>query len=103
MVLCFFAACTDGTFGSNCEQTCGFCNMGVCSPINGQCQGGCKPGYRGSLCKEREYMMWRFIGIRNKPPFGKPGLIVRKVLSQISLFSSHRLIKDGTVCSVHTD
>ncbi|KAH3722285.1 hypothetical protein DPMN_065278 [Dreissena polymorpha] len=50
-------ACTDGTFGNNCEQTCGYCNVGVCSPVNGQCQDSCKPGYSGPLCKEREYMI----------------------------------------------
>lgn len=46
--------CLPGTWGDNCQETCGFCrNCATCSPINGQCvktDNMCKPGFMPPSC-----------------------------------------------------
>lgn len=47
----FITGCTDGKFGLNCSQPCGFCTeKKQCHFINGICVEGCDSGYIGSLC-----------------------------------------------------
>ncbi|XP_078327432.1 uncharacterized protein LOC111114402 [Crassostrea virginica] len=44
-------ACADGFFGDNCT---GICNSTCdsCNKINGSCDSGCHPGWKGSYCNE---------------------------------------------------
>ena len=51
----FFTACVVGTYGNNCNNTCGNClNVNDCFHTNGTCLTGCDPGYTGDLCKTRK-------------------------------------------------
>ena len=51
----FFTACVVGTYGNNCNNTCGNClNVNECFHTNGTCLTGCDPGYTGDLCKTRK-------------------------------------------------
>ncbi|KAL3879760.1 hypothetical protein ACJMK2_032046, partial [Sinanodonta woodiana] len=45
--------CEVGSYGFNCNQTCGSCLNGnsSCSKISGQCSGGCQTGWMGKECK----------------------------------------------------
>ena len=53
--LCF-EACNNGTYGLECNNTCGYCLDGDnCSKANGTCIRGCSAGYVGNLCKTRKY------------------------------------------------
>nr|XP_034322663.1 matrilin-2 [Crassostrea gigas] len=46
------SACEKGSFGENCNETCGHCrDIKNCSNINGTCLTGCDAGYQGDLCK----------------------------------------------------
>ena len=48
-----FAACSPGTFGADCKQTC-HCKTGdsVCDVAIGTCSsGGCEDGWRGNNCQ----------------------------------------------------
>lgn len=45
-------ACQPGTYGHNCQDTCGYClNFDDCYHVNGTCHLGCEPGYKGDICK----------------------------------------------------
>lgn len=45
--------CKKGTFGSECERTCGKClNMTHCHQVNGTCLHGCELGYQGHRCQK---------------------------------------------------
>ena len=49
-------ACENGTFGIDCNQTCGKClENSVCNRVNGTCGRGCDAGYIGDLCKTRTF------------------------------------------------
>ena len=48
--------CSQGTFGKECNATCGNC-QGECDHISGICLNGCAPGYIGPLCKTRKYLV----------------------------------------------
>lgn len=51
----FFTVCNEGTYGSNCNYTCGQCHAKEdCHHVNGTCLLGCEPGYQGDLCKSRK-------------------------------------------------
>ena len=51
----YLIACENGTYGSDCNNTCGQCiNDEVCIHTNGTCLNGCDPGYVGPLCGTRE-------------------------------------------------
>ena len=47
------SVCFDGTFGYNCEMSCGSCkNDRVCSKTHGTCPSGCKAGFKLDTCLE---------------------------------------------------
>ena len=49
-------ACNNGTYGKECNNTCGYClDQDECHHINGTCVKGCDPGYIGDLCKTGTY------------------------------------------------
>lgn len=49
-------ACTRGSYGIHCNETCGHCfNGSQCSSINGSCPRGCDSGYTGDLCTTSKY------------------------------------------------
>ena len=53
-LITFFTACLDGTYGHNCNNTCGHClDVNECFHTNGTCFTGCGPGYTGDLCETR--------------------------------------------------
>lgn len=46
---CLLTACFDGFFGQNCANECNSkCNG--CNNVNGLCERGCDPGWRGDYC-----------------------------------------------------
>ena len=46
-------ACENGTYGYDCNKTCGHCtDKESCFHTNGTCRFGCNPGYMGELCKK---------------------------------------------------
>ena len=50
--------CQSGTFGSNCNDTCGNCLNGTsCNRETGVCALGCADGYTGSVCKTGIYAL----------------------------------------------
>ena len=53
---CINTACSQGTFGKECNATCGNC-LGECDHISGTCLNGCAPGYIGPLCRTRKYLV----------------------------------------------
>ncbi|XP_061196040.1 uncharacterized protein LOC133204332 [Saccostrea echinata] len=57
--LCDFvvSGCVSGTFGTDCKNNCsGHClNDFICNRTTGQCDYGCKPGYKGELCNNGNY------------------------------------------------
>ena len=47
--------CSDGTYGKECQNICGYCaDLDVCHHTNGSCPNGCEAGYKGRLCKARK-------------------------------------------------
>ena len=49
-------ACSNGTYGKECNHTCGYClDQDECHHINGTCVKGCDPGYLGDVCKTGTY------------------------------------------------
>lgn len=49
--------CEIGTYGVNCNETCGHCrDLNQCSYTNGTCFTGCNAGYHGAQCKTGEYI-----------------------------------------------
>ena len=53
--LFFVKACVVGTYGSNCNNTCGNCLIdNDCFHTNGTCLTGCDLGYTGDVCETRE-------------------------------------------------
>ena len=47
-----FIACYHGLYGLHCTQTCNDKCDG-CNNVNGVCDRGCKPGWRGDYCQQR--------------------------------------------------
>lgn len=59
MLMCLFVsiACNAGSYGVNCNETCGHCrNSYECFHIDGLCMNGCEVGYSGSMCKSGMYL-----------------------------------------------
>lgn len=49
--LVYFTECESGTFGLDCNKTCGNCeDMKHCHHVTGFCTQGCVPGYYGLRC-----------------------------------------------------
>ncbi|XP_046365935.2 uncharacterized protein LOC124141822 [Haliotis rufescens] len=47
--------CTNGSYGAECSQSCGYCGGGSCDADTGVCGGGgCMAGYSGSNCDIHE-------------------------------------------------
>lgn len=47
------ADCNGGTYGLNCNYSCGHClDNNQCHYINGSCFNGCDSGYKGVDCKQ---------------------------------------------------
>ena len=47
--------CDDGKYGTGCVMTCGQCADGLqCNKSTGVCETGCKPGWEGRFCNEKE-------------------------------------------------
>lgn len=54
----FLVACHTGTYGQNCQDTCGLClNSRDCYHVNGTCHMGCEPGYKGDMCKTGQWSL----------------------------------------------
>lgn len=52
----FILACKKGSFGIDCNETCGHCrDINKCSNVHGTCLTGCADGYEGNLCNARKY------------------------------------------------
>lgn len=57
-----FAACSNGTFGVDCELTCGHCYVNsACDHVNGSCASGCASGWAGTVCNESEMIRFSFL------------------------------------------
>lgn len=54
---CILLDCDIGTYGNECNNTCGHCiNEDDCFYTNGTCLNGCDSGYLGALCKTCKYL-----------------------------------------------
>lgn len=47
----FLLACPRGYFGNKCTEECNE-TCAECNNVNGMCESGCIPGWRGYLCNE---------------------------------------------------
>lgn len=56
----FFQECIGGTFGEDCQKSCGQCKNSRCNPVTGECDStGCNTGYIGASCFNSEYtIIW---------------------------------------------
>ena len=54
IVVLFTLACAVGFFGQNCSRLCNNTCTG-CNKLNGICDTGCRPGWKGEYCEERNY------------------------------------------------
>lgn len=62
VILKFISACDEGSYGGDCNETCGHClDVKQCSKINGTCLTGCDTDYKGDMCKAREWIYWYII------------------------------------------
>ena len=53
-------ACSSGSYGENCNKRCEI-NCRSCNGVNGLCDSGCKPGWKGIACEEsRICKLYRF-------------------------------------------
>lgn len=50
----FILECPNGFFGERCANICNSKCTG-CNNINGSCDRGCRPGWKGDFCQERKY------------------------------------------------
>ena len=54
----FIPDCGTGYFGAQCANLCSEHCAGIdnsCNNVNGTCNMGCDPGYKGSLCTQGEF------------------------------------------------
>ena len=49
---CYIIACSQGTYGLNCRETCSNCKNQSCFPVTGVCRSGCKDGWQGDKCNQ---------------------------------------------------
>ena len=47
-----FSECQHGSYGQGCAQKC-YSNCNGCNNVNGSCDKGCKPGWKGENCYQR--------------------------------------------------
>lgn len=84
--------CNDGTYGKNCNNTCGHCDP-PCDKITGKCPHGCKPGYEGVFCNKSKtqsilyYFFYQFSSQRIKKRHTYYIKILRMNKKMYSLFS----------------
>ena len=53
LLIILTAACDDGDYGYNCNETCGSCRNGLpCSKTDGECRNGCQLGKQPPHCQE---------------------------------------------------
>lgn len=54
MFVCIFVACDSGYYGKDCRHGCSVnCNIAYdCDKSTGQCIGGCKSGWTGTVCDQ---------------------------------------------------
>ena len=52
-----FLACLKGFHGQNCTQAC-YDKCDGCNNVNGYCDRGCKPGWKGHNCQEGNEILW---------------------------------------------
>lgn len=50
---CFLSACSYGNYGQNCSRKCNVTCTG-CNKVNGLCDSGCYPGWKGDYCLTRK-------------------------------------------------
>ena len=54
-ILFQMTACTSGSYGQDCLQSCGNCaGGGACDTVDGSCPIGCDPGWSGATCHQGE-------------------------------------------------
>ena len=60
-------ACTKGSYGENCTLTC-YDKCDGCNNVDGSCDKGCKPGWKGDNCQQRIMfkLYYNSIFIRNE-------------------------------------
>lgn len=58
MFVFIIVACGSGLYGEDCMHQCSpNCNEGnTCDRFTGQCIGGCKPGWTGTMCDQGKYV-----------------------------------------------
>lgn len=49
----FCLACPNGYYGQNCTRKCNVTCSG-CNNVNGLCDSGCHPGWKGDYCQQRK-------------------------------------------------
>ena len=53
MILLLLSECLDGSYGADCNKTCGQCiNDEPCLKESGECSNGCAAGFNGTMCNE---------------------------------------------------
>lgn len=89
----FLLACPRGYFGNKCTEECNE-TCAECNNVNGMCESGCIPGWRGYLCNEgsvHNIQFWsgkfqagyRYINFQNN--FN----IKKKIMRRINLMRQH--------------
>ena len=48
----YIIACSRGTYGLNCSETCSNCKYQSCSSVTGVCRAGCNGGWKGDKCNQ---------------------------------------------------
>ena len=71
--------CETGSYGKNCEETCGYCkDRRPCDIVNGNCTNGCEAWYTSNICKT----------------------FIRKWNTNIFFFVADDTCKRSTVCKI---
>ena len=67
MYLLLISACQKGFYGPNCTLACDDKCAG-CNNVNGSCDRGCKPGWKGNNCQQRNVLQlcYNSISTRNE-------------------------------------
>ena len=43
---------SEGTFGKDCKELCGYCHSGMCEFVTGKCPNGYADGFQRPFCAE---------------------------------------------------